>query len=124
MRRRQANVVGGRSVTVKARVSEVDYAELTRLAVAAQVTVPRLLVEAALAGGGGTATERRETLTELFKLVRLMGAISNNANQLAKKANATGDVAGIAGELRGVIDATNRLYSRVEELMEGLSLSR
>lgn len=123
MRRRQANQVGGRPLVVKVRVSEVDAATLARLAEAAGVSVPRLMVEAALAGGGGTASERREVITELFKLVRLLGAVGNNVNQLARQVNATGDVGGVGGELRGVVDAVHRVCARAGEVIEELSLS-
>jgi hypothetical protein len=55
-----------------------------------------LLVESALALAlaGGTPTERRDVVAELFVVRRLLAGTANNVNQMAKATNATGEVQG------------------------------
>ena len=50
------------------------------------VSVPRLMVEAALSGVE-TPAERRAWIAELFELRRLAATVANNVNQLARIAN-------------------------------------
>lgn len=90
-RRRRANVAGGRQHSHRVLVTPEEEARLVRLAESARVTVPRLLIEAALAvgaGGGETPTQRRDAMAELFAVRRLLAAVSNNVNQIARHANA------------------------------------
>ncbi|MEL7978373.1 MobC family plasmid mobilization relaxosome protein [Isoptericola sp. F-RaC21] len=118
-RRRRANFDGGRQHFHKVRVSPEEEGMLVRLAAAQQVTVPRLLVESALAGKSSeTPAERRNAMVELFALHRLLANIANNINQIAKVANATGEV---QAELSAVLDATRRTASRIDEAIDGLS---
>ena len=90
-RRRQANVAGGRTRAIKVMATEREAAVLTDLAREAGVSVPRLLVEAALAAGTGeqTSTERREAMVELFAVHRLLAGVANNVNQVARATNST-----------------------------------
>ncbi|BDZ44022.1 hypothetical protein GCM10025865_33640 (plasmid) [Paraoerskovia sediminicola] len=93
---------------------------LVRIAAEQHVTVARLLVESALsADWRETPTERRQALAELFAIHRLLAAVSNNVNQIAKATNATGEV---HAELRGALVAVRRTAVRVDEAMDGLSL--
>lgn len=86
-RRRQANQPG------RERLCEVwatpDQRALleARCAEAGGITMPRLLVEAALAGGGDTPSERRRMLVELFALRRSLSGMAVNLNQAARRAN-------------------------------------
>lgn len=90
-RRRRANVTGGRAtVRTEVKLSEDEAAVLRERADEQGVTLPRLLVEAALAAGGETPTERRDAITELFALRRDIAGHLNNVNQLAKHANTDG----------------------------------
>ena len=94
---------------------------LLQLALAQGVTVPRLLVEAALAASTGeTATERRNAMAELFRIHRLLGSIANNVNQMAKATNATGEV---HAELVETMRAVRRVAGRVDSAIDGLALS-
>ncbi len=94
---------------------------LLRLAEAQHVTVPRLLVESALAAASSeTPTERRDAIAELFRLHRLLAAISNNVNQMAKATNATGQV---QDELEATLCAVRRTAERIDDAIDGLSLS-
>ena len=51
------------------------------------VSVPRLLVEAALAGDGWTPTQRRGLVRELLAARRDLAGLATNVNQLARWAN-------------------------------------
>ena len=118
-RRRRANVQGGRQHRHEVKVTPEEEALLVVRAEAAHVTVPRLLVEAALAGGGGeTPTERRQAMAELFGVHRLLAGVSNNVNQIARATNATGE---LQAELEGVLVAVRRTAERVDAVLEGLS---
>ncbi|WP_102510738.1 plasmid mobilization relaxosome protein MobC [Sanguibacter massiliensis] len=119
-RRRRANVAGGRQHQHKVKVTPEEEALLLRLAEAQRVTVPRLLVEAALASAPGeTPTERRDAIAELFRLHRLLAAISNNVNQIARATNVTGEV---HEELVATLRAVRRAAERIDAAIDGLSL--
>lgn len=95
---------------------------LLRMALDQGVTIPRLLVESALAAESGeTRTERHETLAELFKICRLLGNIANNVNQLAKVANATGE---LGAELRATLEAARGAAMRVDRTIGALAVGR
>jgi hypothetical protein len=100
------------------RVTEAEAAHLAALAELRGVSIPRLLVEAALAPEGGqTATERREALADLFALRRQLSGVATNLNQLAAHANADrqlpADTAGIVSAVRGLMDKTDAALDRV-----------
>lgn len=120
-RRRRANAPGGRQHRHEVKVTPEEEAVLLRLALAQEVTVPRLLVESALAAETGeTSTERRNAIAELFRVHRLLAAISNNVNQMAKATNATGEV---QQDLVETMRAVRRTAGRIDEGIDGLSLS-
>lgn len=120
-RRRRANVAGGRQHHHKVKVTPEEEGVLLRLAEAQRVTVPRLLVESALASATSeTPTQRRDAIAELFRLHRLLAAISNNVNQMAKATNATGEV---HAELEETLRAVRRTAVRIDEAIDGLALS-
>lgn len=120
-RRRRANAEGGRQHSHRVKVTPAEEGMLLRLAEAQHVTVPRLLVESALAAASSeTPTERRDAIAELFRLHRLLAAISNNVNQMAKATNATGQV---QDELEATLAAVRRTAERIDDAIDGLSLS-
>lgn len=120
-RRRRANVAGGRRFEHKVKVTSEEEDLLLGLAQAQRVTVPRLLVESALAAGSSqTPTERRDAIAELFRVHRLLAAISNNVNQMAKATNATGEV---QDELVVTLRAVRRTAERIDAAIDGLALS-
>src|SRR5690606_39396003 len=85
-RRRRANVEGGRQHRHEVKVTPEEEGMLLRLAHEQRVTVPRLLVESALASGTSeTPTERRNAMAQLFGLHRLLASVSNNVNQMADR---------------------------------------
>lgn len=96
-----------------------EEALLLQLALEQQVTVPRLLVESALATSAGeTPSERRNAMVELFGIHRLLAAVSNNVNQIAKATNATGEV---HEDLVQTLRAVRRTAQRVDDAIDGLS---
>ncbi|GIG28064.1 plasmid mobilization protein [Cellulomonas marina] len=114
-RRRRANAPGGRAHKHEVKVTAEEEAQLLALAAAQGVTIPRLLVEAALAGPAReTSTERRNAFVNLFAIRRLLAAVSNNVNQMAKATNATGQV---QAEMTATLAAVRRSAMRLDETM-------
>lgn len=120
-RRRRANVKGGRQHEHKVRVSPEEEGRLAQLAAAQRATIPRLLVESALAAATSeTPAQRRIALEELFALHRLLAAISNNVNQMAKATNATGEV---QEEMVVTLRKVRQVAERIDGAIDELSLS-
>lgn len=117
-RRRQANTTPSREYVHKVRVTAEQELQLTRLAEAARVTVPRLMVESALAGDGVPRGERDTVMTELFAVHRLLAATSRNINQLARAANATGEQPATTGY---ALQSLHRVLARVDAVLEQVS---
>ena len=118
-RQRRANVTGGRRHFHKVGVSAEEEGELLRLSKAQRVTIPRLMVEAALSSERSeTPTERRQAMAEMFTVHRLLAAISNNVNQIAKVANASGE---LQAETSTTLDAVRRVAMRLDDAIDGLS---
>ena len=117
-RRRRANVVGGRQHRHEVRVTPEEEALLMQRAVAARVSVPRLLVEAALAERGETPTERRDAVTTLFGLHRLLAGVANNVNQMTKALHGTGEMPAQAPE---VLAAVRRTAERIDAAIDRLA---
>lgn len=120
-RRRRANAAGGRQHFHKVGVTPEEEGRLSRLALEQRVTIPRLLVESTLAvEAGETVTERRNTVAKLFELHRLLAAISNNVNQIAKATNATGE---LQAETTATLVAVRHTAQRIDDAVDALSLS-
>jgi hypothetical protein len=73
------------------KVTEEQEARLVELAGARGITVARLLVESALAGGAGAAAVQAELVAEVLRLGRALGKVGVNVNQIARATNATGE---------------------------------
>lgn len=120
-RKRQANQAGGRPVRKTLVLTEAENVELTVAAQREGKTVQRFVVEAGVARVRGVDPEQvRETITALFGVQFELSKIGNNVNQLARHANATGEVlhqeiTAQLGQLRGAL-------SRVDEVLESVSL--
>jgi len=120
-RRRRANAEGGRQHFHKVGVTPEEEGMLARIAAAQHVTVPRLMVEAALSvERSETPTERKQAMAEMFAVHRLLAAISNNVNQMAKATNATGE---LQAEMTATLDAVRRVAARLDDAIDGLSAS-
>lgn len=100
-RKRRANHRGGRTIRHEVWCSVEEEGALASRAAREGMTIPRLLVESALASDSGeTASERRELREHLLRLRYLLGANANNINQIAYQANAADDPGGTLRELR------------------------
>lgn len=113
-RRRRANVPGGRQHSHRVLVTPQEEARLVQMAAAQRVTVPRLLIESTLAKE--MPARRREAIAELFSVRRLLAAVSNNVNQIARHANAgeqfPRDAAGVLTGVRRVVDRIDGMIDR------------
>src|ERR1044072_3603496 len=89
-RRRRANAPGGRPHQHMVRVTDLEEAQLRLRADAENVTIPRLLIERALADGGEPPSERRDALVELFRVRRQLAGLATNVNQIAHAVNTDG----------------------------------
>jgi hypothetical protein len=113
-------VPGGRTGNHRVRVSPEEEAVLQRLAAAQGCDVVELLVGSALAGDRETASARREAMTELFQIRRLLAGVANNVNQVARHANSGPEFPADAVAVLGVV---RRVALRIEETIEGLGVS-
>jgi phage-related minor tail protein len=119
-RRRRANVLGGRQHRHEVGVSPEEEALLLQRALSRGVTVPRLLVEAALATDTGqTATDRHDALVELFRIRRYLAAVSNNVNQIARATNA-GSSAG--AELAHTLKAVRETCESIDAALNDVTV--
>jgi hypothetical protein len=66
------------------KVSPEEEAQLLALAEKHRVTIPRLLIEAALSEATENPSERRDQFMQLSNLQRLVGSVANNINQIAR----------------------------------------
>src|SRR5690606_21811579 len=86
--KRRRRVEGGRQHRHVVRVTPEEEGQLLALALRYRVSVPKLLIDSALAGGAANAAAnasvRDELLTELFKAYRVLAGIANNVNQIAR----------------------------------------
>ena len=116
--RRQLRRAGSRrDVVHKVKVSQDQEARLAARAGERGITVSRLLVESALAGGAAAAATKAEMAGEMFRVVRVLGKVGVNVNQLAKVANATGSVPPEAVHaLAALARTTDRLNGVLDEL--------
>ena len=117
-RRRRANAPGGRRHQHKVLVTPEEEAQLLQLSAAQGVSIPRLLVESALAGGAETAAGRRNVIEELFAVHRLLATIANNVNQIARATNATLET---QPETFATLAAVRRVAERIDDAVDELS---
>lgn len=103
--------------THKVKVTAEQEARLVARAEERGITVARLLVESALAGGADAAKLKSEMWGELFRNTRLLGKVGVNINQIAKVTNATGET---QPETAAAMDAVSRVVARMEALLEDL----
>lgn len=114
---RQRRAAGGRRRAFLVRVTDAQHQALIERASGIGVSVPRLMVEASLAGDGQTVSERQGLVVELSVAKRLTAAIGNNLNQLARAVNATGER---PDELSVTLEATRRVMGRLEAAVRAL----
>ncbi|WP_284987868.1 MULTISPECIES: plasmid mobilization protein [unclassified Arthrobacter] len=116
-RRRRANTPAGTKKRRDVWVTVEEEAALVARAEREKVTVPNLLVSAALAERTDSPTERRAVIAELMQLHNLLARSSNNINQLARQANATGE---FPVEAREGLKHLRSVAMRIDRAIEGL----
>ena len=119
---RRRRVEGGRHHRHVVRVTPEEEAQLLALALRYRVSVPKLLVDSALAGGSevaaSNASVRHALITELFGLHRLLANVANNVNQMTRTLHATGELPPQTGE---VLAAARRTAEKIDDVIDGLS---
>lgn len=116
-RRRRANTPAGTKKRRDVWVTAEEEVALVARAEREKVTVPNLLVSAALAERTDSPTERRAVIAELMQLHNLLARSSNNINQLARQANATGE---FPVEAREGLKHLRSVAMRIDRAIEGL----
>ncbi|MGK8506334.1 plasmid mobilization protein [Nocardia asiatica] len=97
-RARQANVAGGRTRRCVVKLTDAEHEDLTAMASAVGMTVPRLLVETALEregveGGAAAVAAVREALLAFADLDSELRRVGNNLNQLTRYSHQDKDLA-------------------------------
>ncbi|MEV7649111.1 plasmid mobilization relaxosome protein MobC [Arthrobacter sp. NPDC089319] len=99
-------------------VTAEEEARLVARAERERVTVPNLLMSSALSESSDSPTERRAIAAELMALHNLLARSSNNINQLARQANATGEFPAEASHaLRHIRSVAMRIDDAIDGLM-------
>ncbi|MFJ5978455.1 plasmid mobilization protein [Pseudarthrobacter oxydans] len=117
LRRRRANSPAGSKKRRDVWVTVEEEAALEARAKREKVTVPNLLVSAALSEHSDSPTERRAIAAELMALHNLLARSSNNINQLARQANATGD---FPAEASQALKHIRTVAMRIDDAIDGL----
>jgi len=105
----------------KVKVTPEQEQHLILRAAERRITVARLLVESALAGGADAAKATSELAGELFRISRLLGKTGVNINQIARATNATLEA---QPETDGALQAVGRVCTRIETLLDDVERSR
>lgn len=116
-RRRRENTPAGSKKRREVWVTVEEEAALVVRAERERVTVPNLLVSAALSEQTDSPTERRAIAAELMSLHNLLARSSNNINQLARQANATGE---FPPEAREALKFIRSVAMRIDDAIDGL----
>ena len=117
-KRRRANSPAGTKKRRDVWVTAEEEAALVARAAREKVTVPNLLITAALSEGSETPTERKAAMAELMGIHTLLARVSNNVNQIARHANSTGEVLPETVEtLREARRFGDEVLAKIEELI-------
>ena len=116
-KRRRANAPAGTKKRRDVWVTAEEEAALVAKAARQKVTVPNLLLTAALSESSETPTERKAAAAELMALHTLLARVSNNVNQIARHANA-GDE--FPQDARVVLAYVRDVAIRIDRVVEGL----
>jgi hypothetical protein len=106
-----------RTIVHKVKVTEDQEYRLVVKAAERDITVSRLLVESALSGGSEAAKTKAVLASELFRVVRLLGKVSVNINQIARATNATLEK---QPDTAPAIQALGRVCERLTQLLEDM----
>ncbi|MBF6358234.1 plasmid mobilization relaxosome protein MobC [Nocardia higoensis] len=127
-RERQANVPGGRPHRHIVKLSDAEHEDLTRRALEAGVSVPRLLVESATDSGRAEAGRAHAAL-QLLEFDDQIRRIGNNLNQLVRWAHQNREIPEhLIDSLHAVtraclsVDATARWVMGLDPAVTGVSV--
>lgn len=103
------------------RHSDEEWARVTSMALAQGVSVPRLYERAVWAGDVVAAARLSRFVGEVGLILRVVSTSANNLNQLAKVANATGDLSAdqIAASARHLDAQLERLRAMLTDVSRG-----
>ncbi|MFJ5695122.1 MobC family plasmid mobilization relaxosome protein [Arthrobacter sp. NPDC093125] len=116
-KRRRANSPAGTKKRRDVWVTAEEEAALLAKAARQKVTVPNLLLTAALSEESETPTERRAAMAELMAVHTLLARVSNNVNQIARHANA-GDE--FPQDAKAALAYVREVAMRIDRTIEGL----
>jgi len=116
-RRRRANSPAGMQKRRDLWVTAEEEAVLVARAAREKVTVPNLLISAALSEGSETPTERKAAAAELMALHTLLARVSNNVNQIARHANVGEE---FPRDARAVLGYVREVAMRIDRAVDGL----
>jgi hypothetical protein len=116
-KRRRANAPAGTKKRRDVWVTADEEAALIAKAARQKVTVPNLLLTAALSEGSETPTDRRAAMAELMAIHTLLARVSNNVNQIARHANA-GDE--FPQDAKAALAYVREVAMRIDRTIEGL----
>lgn len=116
-RQRRANSPAGTKKRRDVWVTAEEEAALIAKAARQKVTVPNLLLTAALSDTSETPTERRAAMAELMAIHTLLARVSNNLNQIARHANA-GDE--FPQDAKAALAYVREVAVRIDRTIEGL----
>jgi hypothetical protein len=110
-------MIGARQHAHQVKVTAQEEAALKLRAQEHGVTIPRLMLESALAPAGHGASERREALVELFRVRRQLAGVATNVNQIAHAVNSDGRLPiGSAATLARIEEVVGKLDAAIEDL--------
>jgi hypothetical protein len=107
--------IEGKTVYVRVSMSEMERAQLLQLEAQTGLSPSAILVDAALGSGDpAVLTVRKQEVVTLLTIRRLIGTAANNVNQLARHANATGEV---KNEALAAVQEARQLMRQIEAKM-------
>ena len=116
-KRRRANKPAGSKKRRDLWVTAEEEAALVARAAREKVTVPNLILTAALSEGLERPTERKAAMAELMAIHTLLARVSNNVNQIARHANAGEE---FPQDAKAVLAYVREVAMRIDRTIEGL----
>ena len=117
-RSRRRNIEGTTQY-VRVSMSEKERAQLMVLEQQTGLSPSALMVQSLFGSADPVAVQlRKQQLSELLAMRRLMATIANNVNQIARHANSTGEVLPETAEtLRQARRLSDEVLAKIEELI-------
>lgn len=116
-RQRQANEPGGRPHRHLVSLTDSEEAQLRGRAHELDITVPRLLVEAALASEAKTPAVRQQQIARLFAELRRLNTMAVDLKALARLGAAQGaSPAGTADAIQEIRKAVAKLNATLDDV--------